>query len=71
MTITFVGTEVPASEYPDVGTRYKGTDFERWYTCVVCGHDDQASGFGFIHGKPYCLRYGDYQDMIHDAGRRR
>lgn len=66
MSVTIEVGELDTSAIADEGQTHQTLDFQRWYVCTVCGHQAPASEMGLIRGKPYCFKYGDYQDEIEE-----
>jgi len=46
------------------GTRYRTRRFVRWYECTMCNHTEPEDKMGFVDGKPYCNRFGCYEEAI-------
>lgn len=64
MSITVEVGELDTTGIETEGQTHQTLDFQRWYVCSVCGHQAPASEMGLIRGKPYCFKYGDYQDQV-------
>lgn len=70
MSITIEVGELDTSQIATEGITHRTLDFQRWYVCTQCGHQAPASKMGLMNGKPYCLKYGCYQDELHERQRR-